>query len=105
MLRDVKRKNGWLFEQNMKQFKSKNAEMLEEQVRDVMRTNTFDSDDENDVLDFSTNVEMSEYRHNSSLKTIGEILLYLRHLKYDIYECYHISYLCYWSKDLGLTEY
>lgn len=105
MLRDVKRKNGWLFEQNMKQFKSKNAEMLEEQVRDVMRTNTFDSDDENDVLDFSTNVEMSEYRHNSSLKTIGEILLYLRHLKYDIYGCYHISYLCYWSKDLGLTEY
>lgn len=75
---------------------SKKTEMLEEQIQDAMRTNIFDSNLLSAVLDFSTNIGMYEDRRNSSLKIIGEILLYLRYLKADIYECHHISYLLFW---------
>ena len=44
-----------------------------------MRTNTFDFVVENNVLDFLTNIEMSENLPNSSFeKIIGEVLLYVR---------------------------
>ena len=48
--------------------------MLEEQVLDVTRANTFDYKVETDVLGFSTIIEMSEDLHNINFEKLQENL-------------------------------